>query len=173
MATIIVQTVNRISPTNTSVASDPIALKSGYIRVSSASTGAYVAIGTDPIATINSYHLPTFGSEVIKQRIARQQIAGVTTGTSTVVTFFQNAGHPFKIDDYVTIEGAPTTGINTAHNSIIEVTDSSVTLNFNSSSIVNPNITGSTLARSVKVAALSSAAGSDISIAEVVQLVSE
>jgi hypothetical protein len=174
MAIKIVQTVDRLTITgNSSVSSGPIALKSGYLRISVASTGAYVAIGTDPTATINSFHISNFGNEVLKERLARQQIAGVTTGTSTVVTFSQNAGNPFKIDDYVTIEGAPTSGINTTHNSVVAITDSTVTLNFNSSSIVNPNISGSTLARSIKVAAISSDAGSDLSISEVVQLVSE
>jgi hypothetical protein len=174
MAIKIVQTVDRLAVTGSpSVSSGPIALKSGYLRISVANTGAYVAIGTDPVANVNSFHVPNFGNEVLKERLARQQIAGITTGTTTVVTFFQNAGNPFKIDDYVTIEGAPTVGINTTHNSVLAITDSTVTLNFDSSSVVNPNITGSTLARSIKIAAISSGSGSDLSIAEVVQLVSE
>lgn len=173
MAIKIVQTLNRLAVAGASVSSGPIALKSGYLRVSVANTGAYIAIGTNPTATVNSFHLNTFGNEVLKERLARQQIVGITTGTTTVVTFFQNAGNPFKIDDYVTIEGAPTVGINTTHNPVLAITDSSVTLDFNSTSIASPNITGSTLARSVKIAAVSSGSGSDLSIAEVVQLVSE
>lgn len=174
MAIKIVQTTNRLSITGSpSVSSGPIALKSGYLRISVADTGAYIAIGTNPTATINSFHISNFGNEVLKERLARQQIAGVTTGTTTTVTFFQNAGNPFKIDDYVTIEGAPTVGINTTHNPVVAITDSTVTLDFDSSSVVNPVITGSTLARSVKVAAISSGASSNLSISEVVQLVSE
>jgi hypothetical protein len=173
MATKIVQTFNRLSLTETSVSSEPIALKSGYLRVSVANTGAYIAIGTNPTATVNSFHIPNFGNEVLKERLARQQIAGITTGTTTTVTFFQNAGNPFKIDDYVTIEGAPTVGINTSHNPVISLTESTVTLGFDSSSVTDPVITGSTLARSVKIAAVSSDTSSSLSIAEVVQLVSE
>jgi hypothetical protein len=173
MATKLVQTFNRLQLSVSSSISDPIALKSGYLRVSVANTGAYIAIGTNPTATVNSFHISNYGNEVLKERLARQQIAGISTGTTTTVTFFQNAGNPFKIDDYVTIEGAPTVGINTAHNSVVSITDSTVTLNFDSSSITNPNITGSTLARSVKIAAVSSGNGSDLSISEVVQLVSE
>jgi hypothetical protein len=173
MAIKVVQTVNRFSVAGTSISSNPITLKSGYLRVSVAQTGAYIAIGTEPVATINTFHIPTYGNEVLKERLARQQIAGITTGTSTIVTFSENAGNPFKINDYVTIEGAPTSGINTTYNSILAITDSTVTLNFNSSSVVSPNITGSTLARCVKVAAVSSDSGSDISVTEVAQLVSE
>jgi hypothetical protein len=173
MATKLVQTFNRLQLSGSSTISDPIALKSGYLRVSVANTGAYIAIGTNPTANVNSFHISNFGNEVLKERLARQQIAGISTGTTTTVTFFQNAGNPFKIDDYVTIEGAPTVGINTTHNSVVSITDSTVTLNFDSSSIINPNITGSTLARSVKIAAISSGSGSDLSISEVVQLVSE
>jgi hypothetical protein len=170
MATKIVQTVNRISPTNSSVSSNPISLKSGYIRVSAANTGAYVAIGTDPVATINSFHLTTYGSEVIKERIARQQIAGISTGSTTTVSLFENAGNPFKVGDYVTIEGS---NVILEHKHVTSITDFTITIDHDSSAVSNVTTAYSTLSRSVKVAAISSADGSDISIAEVVQLVSE
>lgn len=176
MALKIVQTANRIAPTiSTATTSDPIVLRSGYIRVSTGSTGAYVAIGTDPVATVNDFHLPPFNNEVLKERLARQKITGISTGTTTIVSFGQNLGNVFEVGDYVSIREASPAGINTTHVPIISTNDSSVVIDFNSSSVTNVSANNqATLARSVKVSALAAGgAGSDVSICEVVQLVSE
>lgn len=164
----VVQTINKLNP-SASVASTTggIALKSGYIRISTGSTGAYVDLGGDPIATVNSFHIPGLSCEVIKQSTARQAISGITTGTSTIITFGENFGNPFTTSDYVTIENAFPSGINTTHNKVLSITDSSITINFNSSSITGVAVTGATVARSVKVSALGQGSPSDVSIAEV------
>jgi hypothetical protein len=176
MALKIVQTVNRIAPSiSTATTSDPIVLRSGYIRVSTGSTGAYVAIGTDPTATVNDFHLPPFNNEVLKERLARQKITGITTGTTTVVTFGQNLGNVFEVGDYVSIREASPAGINTTHVPVIATTDSSVVVDYDSSSVTGVSVDNqATLSRSIKISALAAGgAGSDVSICEVVQLVSE
>jgi hypothetical protein len=175
MAIKIVQNVNRISPTvSTATTSDPIALKSGYIRVAAGSTAAYVETGGDPVATVNSLLISPFANEVLKERLAKQQIAGITTGTTTVVTFDNNAGNPFLVGDYVTIENAQPAGINTVHQLVTSITDSTVTIAANTSTVVGViTATGSTLSRSVKVSALAVGGSTNLSITEVVQLVSE
>jgi hypothetical protein len=175
MAIKIVQTSARLSPSSSSaVRSSAITLKSGYVRVSTGMTGAHVAIGTEPTASSNDFHLPPYSAEVIKERIARQKIAGITTGTTTVIRFDNNAGNPFLISDYVSVEGISSpVGINTTHNNIVSMTDSSVTINFNSSALTNIVIGDGSLARSVKVSALGSGGSADVFISEVVQLVTE
>ena len=175
MAIKVVQNVNRISPTvSVAATSNPIALKSGYLRVACASTAVYVETGGEPVATVNSFLISPFGNEVLKERIAKQQISGITTGTSTVVTFGSNAGNPFLVGDYVTIENAQPAGINTVHRLITAATDNSVTISANTSSIVGViTTTGSTLSRSVKVSALALDNTTNVSITEIVQLVSE
>lgn len=175
MAIKIVQNVNRISPTvSVAATSDPIALKSGYIRVAAGLTAVYVETGDDPVATINSFFIPPYGTEVLKERIARQRIAGITTGTSTVISFDNNAGNPFVVGDYATIENAQPIGVNTIHRQVIAANDSSITINSNSSSIVGIiTVTNATVCRSVKVSALASTSTTNLSITEVVQLVSE
>jgi hypothetical protein len=175
MAIKVVQNVDRISPTvSTAATSNPIALKAGYIRVSTGLTAVYVETGSNPIVSVNSFYLPPYNSEVLKERIAKQKIAGITTGTSTVITFAQNAGNPFIIGDYVTIEGAEPSGINTVHQEITSTTDSSITIAANTSSVVGViTVTNSTVSRSVKVAALADGAATNVSITEIVQLVSE
>jgi hypothetical protein len=180
MAIKIVQDSNipRISPpvgiASTSV---PIALKSGYLRVTIGSTmgnaGGHVAIGTNPVATVNSYHITTYSIDILKETMKRQVISGITTGTTTTLHFAQNSGNPFVIGDYVTIENAPTVGLSTTHKEIIDGSDTSIVINFNSSSISNPDITGASVARSVKVSCLTFEPNTFFNIAEVVTLVSE
>jgi hypothetical protein len=83
MAIKVVQKVNRITATaGAATTSNPIALKSGYLRVSTGLTSVYVEIDSEPVATVNSFQIGPYGNEVLKERLARQKIAGITTGTS-------------------------------------------------------------------------------------------
>lgn len=176
MALKIVQTISPIKPTiSVAATSEPIILSSGYIRVSAGSTGAYVAIGTNPVATEDDFHLPPFNTEVLKERLSRQKITGIATGTTTRISFGQNLGNVFEVGDYVSIREASPSGINTTHVPIISMSSSSVEIDYDSSSVTNVSVNNqATLSRSVKVSAISAGgSGSDISICEVVQLVTE
>jgi hypothetical protein len=175
MAIKVVQNVNRITANvSTATTSNPIALKSGYIRVSTGLTSVYVETGSEPVATTNSFNLTPYGNEVLKERIARQRIAGITTGASTVISFDENASNPFLLGDYVTIQNAQPAGINTEHKLITAITDGSVTISHNSSSIVGViTVTNANLARSVKVSVIAASGSQDVSITEIVQLVTE
>lgn len=175
MAIKIVQNVNRIAPTvSVAATSNPIALKSGYIRVAAGLTAVYVETGGNPTVTTNSFYISPYGNEVLKERIARQKVSGITTGSFTVVTLPPNAGNPFIVGDYVTIENAQPVGINTIHQLVTEITDSTITLSANTSSIVGViTTTEAIISRSVKVAALADGVATNLSITEIVQLVSE
>ena len=175
MAIKIVQNVNRITAAaGAATTSNPIALKSGYLRVSTGLTSVYVETGSVPEATINSFQISPYGNEVLKERIARQRIVGITTGTSTVILFDENASNPFLLGDYVTIQNAQPAGINTEHKLITAVSDESVTISHDSSSIVGIiTVTNANLARSVKVSAITASGSQDVSITEIVQLVTE
>lgn len=179
MATKIIQDTNipavlpAVGIASTSV---PIALKTGYLRITIGSTincNGFIAIGTNPVANRNNYHIQSFGTDIIKETLRRQSIVGIITGTTTTLLFGNNNGNPFQSNDYITIEGANTAGINTTHKPIISSTDSSLIIDFNSSSITNPDITGAVAARSVKVSCLSYESGTFFNISEVVTLVSE
>jgi len=175
MAIKVVQNVNRITATaGAATTSNPIALKSGYLRVSTGLTSVYVETGGVPVATTNSFQITPYGNEVLKERIARQRIAGITTGASTVVTFDENASNPFLLGDYVTIQNAQPAGINTEHKLITAISDESVTISHDSSSIVGViTVTNANLARSVKVSVLAAESTQNVSITEIVQLVTE
>jgi hypothetical protein len=134
----------------------------------------YVETGGSPVATVNSFQITPYGNEVIKERLARQRIVGITTGTSTTVSFDENAGNPFLVGDYVTIQGVTTAGINTEHKLITAVSDDSVTVSHNTSSVTGPIVaTGANIARSVKVSVIAASTSQDVSITEIVQLVTE
>ena len=175
MAIKVVQKVNRITANvSTATTSNPIALKSGYLRVSTGLTSVYVEIDSEPVATTNSFQIGPYGNEVLKERIARQKIAGITTGTSTIVSFSENAGNPFLVGDYVTIQNAQPAGINTEHKLVTQVLNDSLTISHNSSSIVGViTTTNANIARSVKVSVLAADGPQNVSITEIVQLVTE
>ena len=175
MAIKVVQKVNRITANvSTATTSNPIALKSGYLRVSTGLTSVYVEIDSEPVATTNSFQIGPYGNEVLKERIARQKIAGITTGTTTIVSFSENAGNPFLVGDYVTIQNAQPAGINTEHKLVTQVLNDSLTISHNSSSIVGViTTTNANIARSVKVSVLAASGTQNVSITEIVQLVTE
>ena len=175
MAIKVVQKVNRITANvSTATTSNPIALKSGYLRVSTGLTSVYVEIDSEPVATTNSFQIGPYGNEVLKERLARQKIAGITTGTSTIVSFSENAGNPFLVGDYVTIQNAQPAGINTEHKLVTQVLNDSLTISHNSSSIVGViTTTNANIARSVKVSVLAASGTQNVSITEIVQLVTE
>jgi len=175
MAIKVVQNVNRITATvGSAVTSNPIALKSGYLRVSTGLTSVYVETGGTPEATVDSFHLGTYGNEVLKERIARQRIVGITTGASTVVLFDNNAGNPFLVGDYASIEGVTTAGINTEHKEVTAVYNDSLILDYDTSTVTGViTATGASIARSVKVSVLAATGEQPVSITEIVQLVTE
>ena len=163
----IVQTVSAVNAAAaTTATSNPIALQSGYIRVSCGSTAAYIQISENPVATANDFMIVANSAEVLKQRVARQRISGITTGATTLVDFGENNGNPFIVGDYVTIQNAHPAGINTVHSQVTVATPSNITLNYNSSSVVGVALTNASISRSVKVSVFTPAA-TTVSIAEV------
>lgn len=175
MAIKIVQNVGIITTNvSTGVTSKAISLKTGYVRVATGYTGAFVAIGTDPVVTKDSFYIPPYSFEIFKESLKKQGIVGITTGTTTIVSFDQNLYGSFIVGDYVTIENASPAGINTIHAPIVNASSSSVEIGYDSSSVTGVTVNGSTfLSRSVKVAALSHVNSGEVSISEVVQLVTE
>ena len=168
MALKIVQSYNQLfAGAGAATTSTGIALKTGYIRVSTAATAVYLDIGGAPVATTNSFHIPTQTTQILKERVARQRISGITTGSTTVITFGENVGNPFSVGDYVTIENAFPAGINTSHILVTATTDSSTSIAFDSTSLSGIAVTSATLARSVKISALGTVSVANLSIAEV------
>ena len=151
-----------------------IELSTGYLRVTPTAL-CCVRTGGNPVATGDDFYLPANTSEILKERVARAKVAGITTGTTTTISLGHNNGNPFIVGDYVTIGGS--VGINTAHNLVTAVTekynDTTITINYNSVGIAATTITvnGAYLARSVKVS--SYGAGTGILYVSEVQIASQ
>lgn len=166
----VVQTIAPLTGVTTGAASTStaISLKSGVLRISTSGANANVAIGTAPLATSSDFHITTSQPEVLKERVARQQISGITTGATTVVTFGQNYGNPFLVGDYVSVEGATTSGVNTSHVAVTAVSPESITINHNTTSVTGIiTVTNAVVARSVKVSALGEGGTANVFISEV------
>lgn len=174
MALKIVQLIGSVTPPNSGIAtSGVINLKSGYLRLTSRNGGCHINIldGINTAGTASSstsFLIPTNTSEVLKERISRQTISGITTGSSTVVSFSENSGNPFVVGDKVSIIGSQNSGINTSFATITSLTDSSITLNFNSTSVGGAlTVTSAIVSRCVKVEVFPENNGSQLHIAEV------
>lgn len=173
MALKIVQNINSVQPPNGGInTSFPINLKSGYLRLTSYGASHHIAIvdGNNNVGvnSSSSFVISQNTSEIIKERIARQKISGITTGTSTIITFSETLSHPFILGDHVSIIGAEPSGINTDFNLITAVSPSTVTISFNSSSVSGIiTTTDAILCRSVKVAVYGESNNSHLHITEV------
>jgi len=170
--------IPRLAPSiGVATTSVPIVLRTGYLRITIGSTtgssGGYVSIGTNPVATQDSYHITSYSVDILKETLRNQRIIGITTGTTTTINFGENNGNTFDIKDYVSITGATTAGINTSHVPIISMTENGITIAHNSSSVVSPVIGNGIVSRSVKVSCLTYEPDTFFNIAEVVSLVSE
>jgi hypothetical protein len=158
----IVQTVAPITSAGAaSTQSTAINLNSGYIRIVPIGASVAVAVGTNPTATSSDFAISTGHPEVIKERVAKQSISGITTGSTTIITFSENVGNPFVVGDTVSIVGAIPVGLNTSHNLVSARTDNSITINFDSSTGIGAvtNLVGSYVARSIKIAAIGLSGG--------------
>lgn len=166
MAFKVVQTVGVITAASgTAVNTAAIPLKSGYLRVSAQANPATVS--TASTATASDLYVAVGESVVLKERVARQQVTGITTGTTTTVTFGENYGNPFNVGDYVAIENGYPSGINTTFALVTAVTQSSLTLSFNSASVTGVAVTGTTVARSIQLSAMGSGGSATMHVTEV------
>lgn len=153
----IVKTAPTLAVSSGVTTSSGIELSSGYLRVVS-SVACNVAIGTEPSASANDFYLPPNVPEILKERVARQRVVGVTTGTTTVIEFGSNNGNPFSVGDYVTVAGS--VGVNTSHKRVLNSSLSSIVVDYNTSAVPSPTITDAYVFRSVKISAFSGGSGS-------------
>ena len=99
-----------------SASSGYIPHQSEYLRVVALSASAHVAVGTNPTAAVTDLVIGTDGSgaEVVSLgRPSSQRVAGITTGTTTIIDFPEGTGSPFEVDDVVSL-----TINNTAHHAV-------------------------------------------------------
>jgi hypothetical protein len=117
--------------------------QSNVLRVVAVTSGAFVAIGTNPTAATSDYYIPAGTSATLAMTKASNRVAGITTGTTTIIDCPEGTQAPFGVGDYVTLSGS--TYHNFVHAPVISVdTTSNVdgyyqkrfTVGYNSSGIL-------------------------------------
>ena len=111
----IVQKITPLTMTGAAVTSNPIALRSGFLRIVP-EQDAYVEVSPTPtISTSTSASIfVKAGTElVLKETAITQTIVGVTTGTTTIVTLPEGTFSDFSAGDIVELTGVVPSGINT------------------------------------------------------------
>ena len=161
----IVQKITPLTMTGVAVTSNPIALRSGFLRIVP-EQDAYVEVAPTPtISTSTSASIfVKAGTELLlKETAITQTIVGVTTGTTTIVTLPEGTFSDFSAGDIVELTGVVPSGINTTAATVASVDATNdatggfnrvITLTWNTSNQGAP-ITTSTgvLRRTTKVAA--------------------
>ena len=160
----IVQNIAKVSGGSTS---GPIALQSGHIRIAP-EADAYVEIGYSPtVSTSTSLWIKAGEVVVLKEPVRSQNVAGVTTGSSTTVTFPGGTGSCVDVGDFVALTGIQPAGINTNFAQVTSVLSTDprngyqsdrIVLNWNTSAItgVITATTGAEIRKAVKIATSSS-----------------
>ena len=151
--------------------------QSNVLRVVAVSSGAFVAIGTNPTATIADYYIPSGTSATLAMTKASNRVAGITTGATTIIDCPEGTQAPFGVGDYVTITGS--TYYNFVHVPVISVDTTSgvggyyqkrFVVGYNSSGIVTAfNSPGASVSLSYRLAARTDN-GSGIVYAQQVQI---
>ena len=99
----------------------PIAMKTGYIRITP-TQNSYIEIGPNPgINTSTSVYVPANESVVLKEEWGSKGFVGVQTGTSTTIIFPEGTGGGFLVGDVLAISGCSPAGINTTFTTVTSV----------------------------------------------------
>ena len=157
-----IKVVQEITSLDGNAVSDPIALKSGYLRVTPAGGDAFVSVGTNPTATDNqSLFVAIDSPTVFKERVSSIQTASVTNA-SGAIKFGLASGieAPFAVGDIVSVTGCAPAGINTTSATVSAVSgpdvingvqSGTVTLNYGDANVSATDAVGE-IRRQVKVA---------------------
>jgi len=153
-----------LSTTAVSSLTTSFTVQSKVLRVTAVSAGAFVAIGTNPTATISDYYIPAGKSETLALTPGSNRVVGITTGTTTTIIFAEGTQSPFSVGDYVTLTVSGQTYYNFVHVPVKSTNNTSsydgyfserITVDYNSSGIATAFASSSyaDLKRSTRVSA--------------------
>lgn len=101
--------------------SAPIAMKTGYIRVTP-ELDAYIEVGPNPgIDTSTSVWVPGGTSVIVKEEWGSKGFVGIETGPTTTIIFPEGTGGGFNVGESVAISGCSPSGINTTFTTVSTV----------------------------------------------------
>ena len=125
--------------------STSFSVQSSVLRVVAVGGAAHISIGGSVSATSADYFVPSGGTATLGLTKAMNRVAGVTTGSTTVITVPEGTQVPFGVGDYVSLTANGQTYYNFTHQEVLSVDTSSgvdgyfqtrMTVDYNSSGIV-------------------------------------
>ena len=93
-----------IALTGTATTSTAFKVQSNVLRIVASGADAYVAIGTDPVATTTDFIVSSSEPESLAMLKMSQRVVGITTGTTTVLSAPEGTQMPFNLGDRVTLD---------------------------------------------------------------------
>lgn len=148
----------------------PIAMKTGYIRITP-TQNSYIEIGPNPgINTNTSVFVPANETIILKEEWGSKGFVGIITGTNTTIIFPQGTGGGFIVGEVVAISGCSPAGVNTNFATVVTVDDrmsydsyhnTRLTLNWNTNSISSVTNSEGELRKVTKVAAYNAGSGAN------------
>ena len=97
----------------TATTSTAFKVQSNVLRIVASGANAYVAIGTDPVATATDYLVTSSQPETLAMLKMSQRVVSITKGSTTVLAAPEGTQMPFNIGDRVTLVVGDTSKIDT------------------------------------------------------------
>ncbi len=91
-------------------------VQSSVLRLVTTDAPAFVAIGTDPVATNADYYIPANTSATLALTKASQKVQSITKGSTTTIDCPEGTAMPFNVGDRVTLNNANDTNWTTLIN---------------------------------------------------------
>lgn len=113
------------SITTTSAKTSAISAQTNTIRLVSSGANAFVAIGTEPTATLSDYFVPNGVPVTLAIDNGSARVVGVTTGAITYIDFPEGTASPFGVGDYVSLNASTQSYYNFTHQPVIQVFNTS------------------------------------------------
>ena len=93
-----------IALTGTATTSTAFKVQSNVLRIVASGADAYVAIGTDPVATTTDFIVPSSEPESLAMLKMSQRVVSITKGATTVLAAPEGTQMPFNLGDRVTLD---------------------------------------------------------------------
>ena len=88
----------------TATTSTAFKVQSNVLRIVASGANAYVAIGTDPVATATDYLVTSSQPETLAMLKMSQRVVSITKGSTTVLAAPEGTQMPFNLGDRVTLD---------------------------------------------------------------------
>jgi len=105
--------------------SSAFTVQSNVLRVVAVGNPAHVKIDGDPVASVSDYYIAANTSTTLALTKASNRVVGVTTGTTTTITFAEGTQCPFGVGEYVSFSASGQSYYNFTHQRITSVDTSS------------------------------------------------